>query len=217
MSTAVLEPSVANEATNGRGPQRDRAACRFCSAKVTRSFVDLGMSPLCESFVKAEQLDEPEMFYPLHAYVCEQCWLVQLREYVSAADIFSEYAYFSSYSDSWLRHAREFCESSIGRFALGKQSKVVEVASNDGYLLQNFVARGIPCLGIEPAANVARAAIAKGVPTTVRFFGRQTARDLANDGVRADLLIGNNVLAHVPDLNDFVAGLSILLSPRGVV
>jgi hypothetical protein len=217
MSTAVLEPSVVNETTNSRGPQRDRAACRFCGATVRRSFVDLGMSPLCESFVKAEQLDEPEMFYPLHAYVCEKCWLVQLREYVTAGDIFSEYAYFSSYSDSWLRHARSFCEAVTGRFGLDKRSQVIEIASNDGYLLQNFVGRGIPCLGVEPAANVARAAVAKGVPTTVRFFGQQTARELVAEGFRADLLIGNNVFAHVPDLNDFAAGLAIVLAERGVL
>ncbi len=195
----------------------DRAACRLCGAQVTRSFCDLGLSPLCESFVPAEKLDEYEAFYPLHAYVCEECWLVQLREYVSAADIFTEYAYFSSYSDSWLAHARRYCEKMIERFKLGAMSQVIEVASNDGYLLRNFVAQGIPALGIEPAANVARAAIERGVPTCVKFFGRKTARELVAEGKRADLLLGNNVLAHVPDLNDFVAGLSILLAPQGVL
>jgi len=217
MSTAVLESSASPDTTNSRGEKRDRAACRFCGAQATRSFVDLGMSPLCETYLTAEQLDEPETFYPLHAYVCERCWLVQLREYVAAGDIFSEYAYFSSYSDSWLRHARTFCEAASQRFGLGRHSQVVEVASNDGYLLQNFVGRGIPCLGVEPAANVARAAVARGVPTTVRFFGQQTARELVAEGFRADLLIGNNVFAHVPDLNDFTAGLAIVLAERGVV
>ncbi len=174
------------------------------------------MSPLCESYLTPEQLDQPETFYPLCTYVCRGCLLVQLPQYVSAADIFSEYAYFSSYSDSWLRHARRYVAEMIERFQLGTTSRVVEIASNDGYLLQYFVERQVPALGVEPAANVARAAIAKGVPTVVKFFGQQTAAELVEQGVRADHLVANNVLAHVPDLNDFVAGVRVLLAPRGV-
>ncbi|HEV7223983.1 MAG TPA: methyltransferase domain-containing protein, partial [Pirellulales bacterium] len=197
-------------------PGAARHGCRFCQAPLRQTFVDLGMSPLCESYLDAAQIDAMEPFYPLRAYVCERCWLVQLPEYVSAAEIFSEYAYFSSYSDSWLDHARRYVERMIERFSLGERSQVVEIASNDGYLLQYFVARGIPALGVEPAANVARAAVAKGVPTVVKFFGRQTAEELAADGVRPDLIASNNVLAHVPDLNDFVAGIARLLTPAGV-
>jgi len=175
------------------------------------------MSPLCESYLDADQLDEMEPFYPLRVYVCDQCLLVQLQEYVSPETIFREYAYFSSYSDSWVDHARVYTDRIIERLQLNRDSCVVEVASNDGYLLQWFVARDTPVLGIEPAANVAQVAIRKGVPTLVKFFGRATARDLAAAGRHADLLIGNNVLAQVPDLNDFVAGLQVLLAPRGVV
>jgi aminopeptidase-like protein len=191
-------------------------ACRFCQSPLGEPFVDLGMSPLCESYLSAEQLDAMEPFYPLRAYVCERCWLVQLPQYVGAAEIFGDYAYFSSYSDSWLQHARQYCETMIERFGLGPASQVVEVASNDGYLLRNFVARGIPALGVEPAANVAHVAVAAGVPTLVNFFGRCTADELVADGMRADLLVANNVLAHVPDLNDFVAGMRVLLAPNGV-
>jgi SAM-dependent methyltransferase len=175
------------------------------------------MSPLCESFLTADQLDRMEPFYPLHVRVCDRCWLVQLPEYVSGAEIFREYAYFSSYSDSWLAHARAYTATMIDRFHLTAQSQVVEVGSNDGYLLQYFVQRGIPSLGIEPAANVAQAALERGVPTQVRFFGRQAARDLLAQGRRADLLAGANVMAQVHDINDFVAGLKILLAPRGVI
>jgi hypothetical protein len=158
-----------------------------------------------------------EPFYPLKVYVCEECLLVQLSEYVSPEAIFSEYAYFSSYSDSWLKHAESYCQQMIERFGLGAHSRVVEVASNDGYLLQYFAARSVPVLGIEPAANVARAAIDKGIPTRVEFLSRQTARRMADEGVAADLLVGNNVLAHVPDLNSFVEGLAILLARGGVL
>jgi len=175
------------------------------------------MSPLCESFLDRDQLDEMEPFYPLHVYVCDQCFLVQLAEYVSPEAIFREYAYFSSYSDTWLDHVRDYTDHMIERFRLNRDSWVVEIASNDGYLLQWFVARGIPVQGIEPAANVAQVAIQKGVPTWVQFFGREMARQVAAGGKRADLLIGNNVLAQVPELNDFVAGLRILLAPRGVI
>jgi hypothetical protein len=158
-----------------------------------------------------------EPFFPLHAYVCDHCFLVQLQEFVSPQDIFTEYAYFSSYSTSWVDHARRYAEMACQRFSLGGRSKVMEIASNDGYLLQHFVARGVPVLGIEPAANVAEVAIGKGVPTTSRFFGVATARALCEEHGQPDLLLGNNVLAHVPDLNDFVGGMKILLSPRGVI
>jgi SAM-dependent methyltransferase len=189
----------------------------FCETPLRRTFVDLGMSPLCESYVPAEKLNHMEPFYPLHAYVCESCFLVQLEEFVSPEDIFSEYAYFSSYADSWVEHMRRYAEMISDRLRLGKDSLVVEVASNDGYLLQHFVRRGIPVLGIEPAANVAKIAVDKGVPTLVRFFGEQLARELAGQGKQADLLCGANVLAQVPRLNDFVKGLQILLKPGGVV
>jgi hypothetical protein len=193
------------------------AACRFCGAVLRATFVDLGMSPLCQTHIEPHQLNHMERFYPLHAWVCERCWLVQLEQYVSPDEIFSDYAYFSSYSDSWVEHARRYAESMISRLSLGPQSLVMEIASNDGYLLQHFLARDVPCRGIEPAANVAEAAIAKGIPTTVRFFGRQTAAEVASQYGRVDLLLGNNVLAHVPDINDFVAGMAILLKPDGVI
>jgi hypothetical protein len=198
-------------------PTLPQATCRFCKSTDTHPFVDLGMSPLCESFLPAEALDAMEPFYPLSVFVCGSCFLVQLKEYVSPKEIFTEYAYFSSYSDSWLAHAREYAQRMIERFALGKQSFVVELASNDGYLLRNFVGADIPCLGIEPAANVAKVAEQSGVPTLVEFFGRDCASRLAARGPRADLIAGNNVLAQVPDLNDFVAGIEILLAPQGVV
>lgn len=175
------------------------------------------MSPLCESFLRADQINAMEPFYPLMVWVCDRCFLVQLEAYVGGEAIFQEYAYFSSYSESWLDHARRYTELVTRRFGLSSASTVVEVASNDGYLLQYFVQRGIPCFGIEPAANVAVAAEAKGVPTLVRFFGVETARALAAEGRMADLILGNNVLAQVPDLNDFVRGLKILLKPGGVI
>jgi 2-polyprenyl-3-methyl-5-hydroxy-6-metoxy-1,4-benzoquinol methylase len=191
------------------------ARCRFCCTALRQTFVDLGMSPLCESYITVEQLNSPEQFYPLHALVCERCWLVQLQEYVAPGEIFGEYAYFSSYSDSWVEHARQYVEHVCNRFSLGASSLVIEIASNDGYLLQHFVARGIPVLGIEPADNIARVAQHKGIRTEVRFFGEQTARELASAYGKPDLLLGNNVLAHVPDLNDFVAGMKLLLKPGG--
>jgi len=190
--------------------------CRFCSAPLTHTFVDLGMSPLCESYISAGQLNQMEPFYPLHARVCERCYLVQLDAYVSAEQIFTEYAYFSSYSDSWLKHAAGYVEMIVPRLALGRESLAVELASNDGYLLQYFVKKGIPALGVEPAANVAKVAVEKGVPTLVKFFGRQTAREMVADGKAADLVIGNNVLAQVPDLNDFVGGIKLVLKAGGV-
>src|SRR3984893_2216972 len=192
------------------------AYCRFCKAPLRHTFVDLGMSPLCESFLTADQLNGVEPFYPLHVRVCEECFLVQLEQYVSAEHIFTEYAYFSSYSDSWLKHASNYVEMISERLGLGGQSLAVELASNDGYLLQYFVERGIPVLGVEPAVNVAKAAEEKGVPTLVKFFGCQTARQMVAAGQAADLIIGNNVLAQVPDLNDFVGGIRIALKPEGV-
>jgi SAM-dependent methyltransferase len=191
--------------------------CRFCGARLEDTFVDLGMSPLCESYVRPDRLSEPERLYPLHAWICRQCLLVQLDAIVPPEQIFSEYAYFSSYSDSWVAHARTFAEAVIQRFDLGAGSRIVEIASNDGYLLQHFVARGLDVLGIEPAANVAKVAETRGIPTEVQFFGRAVAVDLRSRRGRADLLIGNNVLAHVPDLNDFVSGLKELLSPDGAI
>ena len=191
--------------------------CRFCGTKLEHTFVDLGMSPLCESYLSADHLNQMEPFYPLHVYVCEKCFLVQLQEYVTPEHIFSDYAYFSSYSDSWLAHASKYTGQMVERFAIDAQSLVVEVASNDGYLLQYFVEKQIPVLGIEPAGNVAAVAVQKGVSTLVKFFGTETARELAASSKKADLLLGNNVLAQVPDLNDFVAGMKILLKPAGVI
>jgi hypothetical protein len=190
--------------------------CRFCSAILRHTFVDLGMSPLCESYLSLKQLNQMEPFYPLHVKVCEQCYLVQLEEYVSAENIFTEYAYFSSYSDSWLKHAADYVDMISNRLNLGTGSLAVELASNDGYLLQYFVKKGIPALGVEPAVNVAGVAEQKGVPTLVKFFGCQTAREMVAEGAAADLVIGNNVLAQVPDLNDFVGGIRIVLKERGV-
>ncbi|HXJ06016.1 MAG TPA: class I SAM-dependent methyltransferase [Candidatus Acidoferrum sp.] len=194
-----------------------QSGCRFCGSELEYTFVDLGMSPLCESYLTADHLNQMEPFYPLHVYVCAKCFLVQLQEYVSPEHIFSDYAYFSSYSDSWLAHARKYTDEVVERFGLNAANLVVEVASNDGYLLQYLVEKKIPVLGIEPAANVAAVAIQKGVNTEVKFFGRNTARELAAAGKKADLLLGNNVLAQVPDLNDFVAGMKILLKQTGVI
>ena len=191
--------------------------CRLCGADLTRTFVDLGMSPLCESYVPAEQLDEAEVFYPLHVRLCESCLLVQIPAYVSGEHIFSDYAYFSSYSDSWVAHAKRYAEEMIDRLALTPASMVTEVASNDGYLLQHFVARGIPVLGVEPAANVAEAAREKGIPTVVQFLGPQTGHGIAQDYGRADLVAGNNVFAHVPDIRGFAAGLRALVKDTGLV
>ena len=190
--------------------------CLFCKAPLRHTFVDLGMSPLCESYLTADQLNRMEPFYPLHVNVCESCYLVQLEEYVSPEHIFTEYAYFSSYSDSWLKHSSNYVDMISERLGLGGQSLAVELASNDGYLLQYFVKKGIPVLGVEPAVNVAQVAEKKGVPTLVEFFGCQTAREMVANGQAADLVIGNNVLAQVPDLNDFVGGIRLLLKPSGV-
>jgi SAM-dependent methyltransferase len=189
----------------------------LCRAPVSLTFVDLGVSPLCESFLPADALDQMEPYYPLHILVCDRCFLVQVQEHVSPEHIFGEYAYFSSYSTSWVDHARHYCHMIRDRLKLGAESLVVELASNDGYLLQHFVALGVPVLGIEPAANVAEAARARKVPTLVEFFGEATAKKLVAEGKRADLVVGNNVLAQVPDLNDFVAGIRHLLAPEGIV
>ncbi len=190
------------------------SACRFCAAQLRTVFADLGMSPLANSYIAPEQEQAMEPFYPLRALVCERCLLVQLKEFETPEAIFGDYAYFSSYSTSWLEHARRYVEAMVPRFGLDTSSHVVELASNDGYLLQYFAERGIPVLGVEPAANVAEVAVGRGIPTRVEFFGERTARALAEEG-RADLLLGNNVLAHVPDLNDFVGGMRILLAEGG--
>ncbi len=199
-------------------PKRRQASrCRFCGAPLAHTFVDLGMSPLSNAFIKPENYREMEPFYPLHAYVCDSCFLVQLEEFESPQHIFSDYAYFSSYSEIWLHHAEAYTDWMIRRFGFDPSNQVIEIASNDGYLLKNFKARGIPVLGIEPAGNVAQVAQAAGIPTLVKFFGVDTARELAVSGKLADLLLGNNVLAHVPDVNDFVAGLKIALKRDGVI
>ena len=198
-------------------PTTHQARCRFCQTPLCATFVDLGMSPLCESYVSRDQLNQMEPFYPLHAYVCSECFLVQLEAYVSAEHIFSEYAYFSSYSDSFVEHFRIYANEIVDRLALGPGHQVVELASNDGYLLQHFLPKGIPVLGIEPAANVAEVAVRKGIPTLVKFFGESTARELVAEDREADLLIANNVLSQVPDLNDFVRGMKVLLKPHGVI
>jgi SAM-dependent methyltransferase len=191
--------------------------CRFCGSAIETSFADLGMSPLANSYVPMDRANAMEPFYPLHAYVCGKCFLVQLQMYETGEKIFSDYAYFSSFSDSWLAHAKEYTEKMMERFRLEAKSLVVEIASNDGYLLQYFRDAGVPVLGVEPAANCAEAAIAKGIPSIVKFFGEKTARELVAEGKQADLLLGNNVLAHVPDLNDFVKGMKIALKPGGVI
>lgn len=193
-----------------------RPTCRFCGSPLRQTFVDLGMSPLCQNVLEPEQLNQMEPFYPLHAHVCGDCFLVQLETYVAPEEIFTEYAYFSSYSRSWLAHARSYVDLVTDRFGFDDTSLVVELGSNDGYLLQNFVERGIPVLGIEPAQNVAKAAIGRGVDTRAAFFGESLAAELAREGKSADLIVGNNVMAQVPDLNGFVAGIATLLKPHGV-
>jgi SAM-dependent methyltransferase len=191
------------------------AGCRFCGGPLTE-FVNLGMSPLCENFLSKEQINAMEPFYPLMALVCRECLLVQLQEYVAPEHIFSEYAYFSAYSDAWLDHARQYVEMMTRRLGLGPRSQVIEIGSNDGYLLQFFVKAGIPVLGIDPAANVVRAAEARGVPSMVRFFGQKTAQELVETGIQGDLVLGNNVMAQVTDLNSFVEGIHSVLKPTGV-
>jgi hypothetical protein len=211
MSVHILE-SATPEAESRKGGR-----CRLCGGELEHTFVDLGMSPLCESFRTPSQLDTMEPYFPLHALICETCFLVQLKAYVSPEQIFGEYAYFSSYSTSWVAHAKAYCAMIKERLGLGPDSLVVELASNDGYLLQHFLPLGVPVLGIEPAANVARVAIDKGIPTQVDFFGTALADALVADGRRADLIIGNNVLAQVPELNDFAAGMAGLLALEGTI
>lgn len=187
--------------------------CRFCNHPIHITFCDLGKTPPSNSYLKT--LDQKEQLFPLHAFVCNHCFLVQLGQFQSPDEIFKDYAYFSSYSESWVEHARKYVEMMEKRFSLNTDSFVVEIASNDGYLLQHFKNKDIPVLGIEPARNIAEYALQKGIPTLVQFFGRQTAKELSHK--KADLILGNNVLAHVPDLNDFVSGLKELLAPSGVI
>jgi SAM-dependent methyltransferase len=193
-----------------------QSTCRHCRQPLRHTFVDLGMSPLCESFVAPDRLDAMEPYYPLHVLVCENCFLVQLKEYVSPEHIFSDYAYLSSYSTSWVAHAKTYCGMIKDRFELGAESLVVELACNDGYLLQHFGPLGVPVLGVEPAANVAKLAEEKGIPTISAFFGTRLAQQLVLERREADLIVANNVLAHVPDINDFVNGIHCLLKPQGV-
>jgi SAM-dependent methyltransferase len=206
----VVEPAAAESAIQ-------ESACRLCGAALHQIFADLGMSPLANAYLKHSQLRNMEPYYPLCAYVCTSCTLVQLEEFETPAHMFGEYAYFSSYSQSWLAHAKAYTDMAIERFSLTRDCQVIELASNDGYLLQYFIEKGVPVLGIEPAANVAAAAIAKGVPTQSIFFGAETAQELAGSGYAADLLIANNVLAHVPDLHSFAEGMRIILKPAGVI
>ena len=191
--------------------------CRFCGTFLKHTFLDLGTSPFANSYVKAEDLGEMEPFFPLYVFVCEQCFLVQLKDCSTPDRIFSDYAYFSSYSDIWLQHVSAYTDMITQRIKLNAQNLVIEIASNDGYLLQFFMKKNIPVLGVEPAENVAKVAQEKGIPTRVSFFGEQYAQTLVGEGIQADLLIGNNVLAHVPDLNDFVRGLKTLLAPQGTI
>jgi SAM-dependent methyltransferase len=214
---APLTPAATDESAAIDPATASGYACRFCGHPLKDTFVDLGMSPLCQTHIEPRHLNAMEPFYPLHTYVCSRCFLVQLPEHVSPAAIFEEYAYFSSYSDTMLQHARGYVDAMSTRLGLGPASSVVELASNDGYLLQYFVQGGIPALGIEPARNVAEVAVRRGVPTLSVFFGRETAQRVASERGRADLILGNNVLAHVPDINDFVGGMRVLLKPGGVV
>jgi hypothetical protein len=214
----IMEPIVGvNPTEAGLAHTKSGPCCRSCGGRLYVTMVDLGMSPLCESYVTEDRLNCVEHFYPLRVYVCDQCFLTQLEEYVAVEDIFVEYAYFSSFADSWVDHARRYVEMITARFGLGCYSQVIELASNDGYLLQHFLALGIPASGVEPAANVAEVALAKGIPTRVQFFNTATAEQMVDEGCRADLIIGNNVLAQVPNLNDFVAGMKILLKADGVI
>lgn len=202
---------------NNEGASKEDLRCRFCDQGLKHTFVDLGMSPLCQTHIEPAELNEMEPFYPLHAYVCGNCFLVQVDEFVSPDEIFSDYAYLSSYSDSWVEHARQYVEMISERLGLDTGSYVVEIASNDGYLLQHVVAKGIPCLGVEPAANVAEIARGKGIDTEVCFFGEASAKRIVSSYRKADLILGNNVLAHVPQLHDFVQGLKELLAEGGTV
>ena len=215
----MLNPGSAvslNETTTP-AQQTRHSSCRFCGTQLHHVFLDLGLSPLANAYLREEDLKREEQQFPLRVYVCDECLLVQLEEWESPENIFGDYAYFSSYSESWLGHAKTYVAAMVERFAIGPESKVVEVASNDGYLLQYFMGRGIRVLGVEPAGNVAAAAIARGVPTTARLFGLEAARELLAEGHHPDLIVGNNVLAQVTDLNGFVAGMKVLLKPGGVI
>ena len=191
--------------------------CRFCKSALTNIFLDLGMSPMANSFLKSTELDTKEPHYPLCSYVCSNCFLVQLDEFEKPQEIFSNYAYFSSFSTTWLDHVEEFVNQLINQFKIDKEKHVIEIASNDGYLLQHFKKKDIPILGIEPAKNIASYAESKGIPTINKFFGVDTAKELAQNGQKADFLIAFNVMPHVPNLNDFVNGLKMLLNPDGIL
>ena len=208
-----VQPAISAGQISGR----PSGCCRLCGSELKRTFVDLGMSPLCESFLEARQLDEMELYFPLHVFVCDVCFLVQLKQYVSSETIFREYAYFSSYSTSWVAHAAEYVQMITKRLHLGPENQVMEIGSNDGYLLQHFMPLGVNVLGIEPAANVAKVALDKNIPTQVGFFTSDLANTLVKKRQQADLIIGNNVLAQVPDLNDFVAGMHRLLASEGLI
>ena len=197
--------------------QTPAPSCRFCEKALVHTFCNLGMSPPSNAYLTEDSLRYAETFFPLHAMVCDGCKLVQLEQFQAPSEIFSDYAYFSSYSESWLRHAKAYVEKMTLRLDLNEKNQVVEIASNDGYLLQYFQQKGIPVLGIEPAGNVAEVAVAKGIDTVVAFFGVKTAEKLVADGTKADLLLGNNVLAHVPDINDFVKGMAVLLAEDGTL
>jgi SAM-dependent methyltransferase len=220
ITTPIRERTPPRSAEKEAAPEpisSSTSVCRSCGSPLHYTCADLGMSPLANAYLKPSQLNAMEPFFPLHAYVCENCFLVQLEAFENPQNIFSDYAYFSSYSDTLLRHSKAYTDMIVARLGLTKQHEVVEIASNDGYLLQYFVEKGIPVLGVEPAANVAEAAVQKGIPTLVRFFGRETAQEMVSQGKQADLIVANNVLAHVPDVNSFVEGLKILLKPRGVM
>ncbi|OAJ73905.1 SAM-dependent methyltransferase [Brevibacillus sp. SKDU10] len=191
--------------------------CRFCHSLLTHTFLDLGVSPLANSFISPDRADDMEPFYPLHAYVCDKCFLVQVGQFESPDQIFNHYLYFSSYSSSWLSHAQKYTEMAIARFHLHHHSQVIEIASNDGYLLQYFHKHNIRTLGIEPAKNLAKICNDKGIPTRADFFGERLAKQLVQEGYKGDLIVANNVLAHVPELHDFIAGLKILLQPNGII
>ncbi len=211
MDTRIFSTMERNKMNKGK------SACRFCDKKLEHNFIDLGLSPLCQTHISRENLNTAEYFYPLHAYVCTGCFLVQLDEYVAPKDIFSQYDYFSSYSDSWVLHAKNYVDRISKELQLNDQSLVVEIASNDGYLLQHFLEKSIPILGIEPAENIASVAQRKGIRTVPMFFDSLSSYKIEHTYGKADLLIGNNVLAHVPDINDFVKGMKILLKESGTI
>jgi hypothetical protein len=209
MTLTLMQPQVTKKSSGSH--------CRFCGESLQFTLIDLGAQPPCESFIGPEQKNQKEPIYPLHVYVCNNCFLVQLEEFITPKKIFTEYAYFSSYSKTWLEHAKVYAEMIVKKLALNQNSQVVEIASNDGYLLQYIKQKGIPVLGIEPAANVAKIAIKKGIPTLVKFFNLKTSLELVEENKQADLLIGNNVLAQIPELNGFVEGLKNLLKPSGII